>query len=114
MDVRPIKTAADYRAALDEINSLMGAAKDTPEGDRLYMLATLVEAYEAAIGPKQWSTRVVDAGDGSGDCILLLPQALCTLMSWTDGVTVNVSVSEAGELVMTPGQQTITKGERSE
>ena len=105
MDVRPIKTAADYRAALDEIDSLMTAGKDTPEGDRLGMLATLVEAYEAAMRHnQQWSTRIIDAGDGSGDCILPLPDDLCTLMGWSEGAVVNVSVSEAGELVVKPGQ----------
>ena len=48
MDVRPIRTAADHRAALGEIASLMNAEKNTPAGDRLDVLATLVEAYEAA------------------------------------------------------------------
>ena len=48
MDVRPIRTAADHRAALAEIATLMDAKNGTPEGDRLDVLATLVEAYEAA------------------------------------------------------------------
>lgn len=47
MDINPIKTEADYEAALAEIDRLMDAAPDTPEGDRLDVLATLVEAYEA-------------------------------------------------------------------
>ena len=46
MDIKPIKTDADYRAALKEIESLMDAAADTPEGERLDVLVTLVEAYE--------------------------------------------------------------------
>ena len=46
MDIRPIKTDADHRAALDEINRLMDATPGTPDGDRLDMLVTLVEAYE--------------------------------------------------------------------
>jgi HTH-type transcriptional regulator/antitoxin HigA len=46
MDIRPIKTETDYQAALDEIDRLFDAAPDTPEGDRLEVLATLVEAYE--------------------------------------------------------------------
>jgi HTH-type transcriptional regulator/antitoxin HigA len=46
MDVRPIKTEADYQAALEEIERLFDAAPDTPEVDRLEVLATLVEAYE--------------------------------------------------------------------
>lgn len=47
MEIPPIKTEADYRAALDEASSLMDAAADTPEGDRLDLLATLIEHYEA-------------------------------------------------------------------
>jgi HTH-type transcriptional regulator/antitoxin HigA len=46
MDIRPIKTDADYRAALADIESLMTASPDTPEGERLDVLTTLVEAYE--------------------------------------------------------------------
>ena len=47
MDMTPIKTDADYRAALAEIEALMNAEPDTPDGDRLDVVATLVEAYEA-------------------------------------------------------------------
>ena len=47
MDIRPIKTEADYQAALTEIERLFDAQPDTPEGDRLDVLTTLVEAYEA-------------------------------------------------------------------
>lgn len=46
MEIEPIKTKADYRAALKEIERLMAAELDTPEGERLDVLATLVEAYE--------------------------------------------------------------------
>jgi HTH-type transcriptional regulator/antitoxin HigA len=46
MKIRPIKTEEDYRAALAEIDRLFDAAPDTPQGDRLEVLATLVEAYE--------------------------------------------------------------------
>jgi HTH-type transcriptional regulator/antitoxin HigA len=46
MDIRPIKTARDYEQALTAIGDLMDAAPDTPEGDRLDVLATLVDAYE--------------------------------------------------------------------
>ena len=46
MDIRPIKTEAEYQAALAEIECLFDAAPHTPEGDRLDVLATLVEAYE--------------------------------------------------------------------
>lgn len=47
MDIRPIKTDADYRAALNDIENLMMAEPDTVEGEKLDILVTLVEAYEA-------------------------------------------------------------------
>lgn len=47
MEIRPIKTSTDYQAALQEIESLFAARPNTPEGDRLDILTTLVEAYEA-------------------------------------------------------------------
>ena len=46
MDIRPIRTEADYQAALAEIERLFDATPNTPEGDRLEVLTTLVEAYE--------------------------------------------------------------------
>ncbi|MGB9497824.1 MAG: transcriptional regulator [Deltaproteobacteria bacterium] len=46
MEIRPIKTKADYEAALEEIEQLFQAEQGTPEGDRLEVLTTLVEAYE--------------------------------------------------------------------
>ncbi|MDA8108662.1 MAG: transcriptional regulator [Betaproteobacteria bacterium] len=46
MEVKPIKTKSDYRSALKEIEALMGAEHDTPEGERLDVLVTLVAAYE--------------------------------------------------------------------
>ncbi|MDF1694033.1 MAG: transcriptional regulator [Zhongshania sp.] len=46
MEIRPIKTPTDYQATLKEIELLMVAEADTPEGDRLDVLVTLVEAYE--------------------------------------------------------------------
>ena len=47
MDIKPIKTDADYREALKHIESLMMAAPDTAEGERLDVMVTLVEAYES-------------------------------------------------------------------
>jgi len=47
MDIKPIRTDADYKAALAEIATLMDAQPDTQEGDRLDVLTTLVEAWEA-------------------------------------------------------------------
>jgi len=46
VEIRLIKTEADYQAALGEIERLFDAVPDTPEGDRLEVLTTLVEAYE--------------------------------------------------------------------
>ena len=46
MEIKPIKTKADYRAVLEEIETLMNAAAGSPEGERLDVLVTLVEAYE--------------------------------------------------------------------
>ena len=44
MDIHPIKTEADYQAALAEVERLFDATPGTSEGDRLDILATLVEA----------------------------------------------------------------------
>ncbi len=47
MDISPVKTQRDYRRTLKEIDGLMGAKRGTPDGDRLDILVTLVEAWEA-------------------------------------------------------------------
>lgn len=47
MDIKPIRTDTDYRAALKEIETLMMAEPDAPEGEKLDVLVTLVEAYES-------------------------------------------------------------------
>jgi HTH-type transcriptional regulator/antitoxin HigA len=46
-DLRPIRTEADYAAALVEVERLWGAPADSPEGDRLDIPATLIDAYES-------------------------------------------------------------------
>jgi HTH-type transcriptional regulator/antitoxin HigA len=46
IDVKPIRTNADQRAALKEIESLMSAKANTPEGDRLEVVSTLLQAHE--------------------------------------------------------------------
>jgi HTH-type transcriptional regulator / antitoxin HigA len=51
MHIKPIKSDADHEAALREIEALWGAAEGSAEGDRLDVLATLVEAYEDARWP---------------------------------------------------------------
>lgn len=47
MEIKPIKTKRDYEGAMREIERLMGAKRNSPEGDKLDLLVTLVEAYEA-------------------------------------------------------------------
>ena len=44
--LRPIRTEQDYDRALAEINTLLAAEPDTPDGDRLEVITTLVHAYE--------------------------------------------------------------------
>lgn len=51
MEIRPIKTEADYRAALKEVERLWESEPGTPEGDCVEVLTTLVEAYEARHHP---------------------------------------------------------------
>jgi len=46
LNIKPVRTKAGHRAALREIESLMNARANTPEGERLDVLVTLVEAYE--------------------------------------------------------------------
>lgn len=45
-EVKPIRTKGDHARAMKEIEHLWGAKKGTPDGDRLDVLATLVDAYE--------------------------------------------------------------------
>jgi HTH-type transcriptional regulator/antitoxin HigA len=51
MNIGPVKTDSDYRRALKEIELLMSAEADTPKGDRLDVLATLVDVYERSHFP---------------------------------------------------------------
>lgn len=57
MEIRPIRNDDDHAAAVREIEALWGAAAGTEEGDKLDILATLVEKYEEARWPS------VDAAD---------------------------------------------------
>ena len=45
-ELKPIRNTADYEAALTEVERLWGAKAGTPKGDRLDVLATLIDAYE--------------------------------------------------------------------
>jgi HTH-type transcriptional regulator/antitoxin HigA len=46
MDIKPIRNDDDHRAALQEIDRLWGVKEGTEDGDKLDILATLVEKYE--------------------------------------------------------------------
>ena len=46
-DVKPIRREADYEAALAEVGRLWGAKSGTPRGDRLDVLATLIDVWES-------------------------------------------------------------------
>ena len=59
MDIKPIKNERDYDRALEEIDALMDAKPDTPAGDRLDVLVTLVLAYE----DKHWHIEPPDPID---------------------------------------------------
>lgn len=51
MNIKPIRNEDDYRNALNQIETLMDAQENTPEGDQLDILVTLVEAYERKAYP---------------------------------------------------------------
>jgi HTH-type transcriptional regulator/antitoxin HigA len=51
MNIKPIHNEDDYRVALRQIETLMNAQENTPEGDLLDILVTLVEAYERKVYP---------------------------------------------------------------
>jgi len=46
-ELKPIRTRADYKAELAEVERLWGAKNGTPKGYRLDVLATLIDAYES-------------------------------------------------------------------
>lgn len=50
-DVKPIRSEADYDVALAEVERLWGAKSGTPRGDRLDVLATLIDAWESEHHP---------------------------------------------------------------
>lgn len=51
MDIKPIRSEADYEEAVAELDLLRGASPDTPEEDKLDILATLIEAHEQETDP---------------------------------------------------------------
>ena len=69
MDIKPIKTESGYEAALAEIERLMGAKINTPEGDKLDVLTTLVETYEEKyypIGPPDPIEAIIHEMENQG------------------------------------------------
>lgn len=56
MEIRPIRTDEDHEAAVREIETLWGAETGTPQGDRLDVLITLVDAYE----DRRWPIPTAD------------------------------------------------------
>jgi len=56
MEIRPIRTDAEHEAALREIEALWGATEGSAEGDRLEVVATLVEVYE----DRRWPIDDID------------------------------------------------------
>jgi len=71
MDIRPIRTDEDHRAALATIEACWGAPEGTEEGDKLDVLSALVEIYEA----KRWPIEA----SASFDPIDVLHYALAEL-----------------------------------
>ena len=51
MTIRPIKDEKDYELALNRVDTLWGAKKNTPQGDEFEVWVTLIEAYEAKHHP---------------------------------------------------------------
>ena len=51
IELSPIRSEADYENALAELERLWGAESGTAAGDRLDLLATLIDAYEAEHDP---------------------------------------------------------------
>lgn len=56
MEIRPIRSEDDHAEALREIEALWGAQEGTPDGDRLDILVTLVEAFEE----RRWPLEELD------------------------------------------------------
>ena len=50
-ELKPIRTESDHERAMAEVERLWGAKSGTPEGDRLDVLVTLIEAYEKEVYP---------------------------------------------------------------
>ena len=81
MEIKPVVSKADHRAALKEIESLMSARPGTSDGDRLDVLVTLVEAWEKKRYPMELPDpieaikfRMDQAGLGPKDLVPMIGQ----------------------------------------
>lgn len=99
---------------------LQGSGKNTEDDNIVYAWAiysdalgtdwlTLPESDEALletllkhlpITEKRWQTRVLDAGDGSGDVILPLPEELLSGFGWQEGDKLSVDQDDTGALIL--------------
>ena len=87
MNIQPIRTEADYQRSLSEITSLMDAGRNTAAGDRLDVLATLVEAYESAHYP-------IDAPDPISAILFMMEQKNLTRRDLEPAIGGRARVSE--------------------
>lgn len=62
-DAPQINTESDYHAAISELAQLWGAKSGTPESDRLDVLATLIDAYEALHAPMD--VAIIDGAEST-------------------------------------------------
>ncbi len=65
MKIKPIKSDAKYHATLKEVESLMSAEPNSPEGEKLDTLVTLIEAYEHKYFPLDLPDHVEAINDDS-------------------------------------------------
>lgn len=87
MDIRPIRTAADYRAALREVERLWDAEPGTLEGDQAEVLSTLIEVYEEKHYP-------IPAPDPIGAILFMMEQKGLTRRDLARAIGSRSSVSE--------------------
>lgn len=71
MNIKSIKTETDYNEVLKVIDSLFCAKPNTPNGDKLDMLVTLVEAYEAEL--EREADNTVSLSDSETEYLLSIP-----------------------------------------
>jgi hypothetical protein len=81
-EIKPIRGETDYEAALAAVERLWGARSGTPEGNRLDVLATLIDAYESEhhpIAARPYTMilieEVPDGGYGRADEVFVIPAA---------------------------------------